>query len=182
MYNDSYDDYIRSVLGYPSFNNNTTFENEYEFEYENSFSSQTDELEEFYPEIYRIVYPMVTKACDNCREAISRETIENMVNEVYSNLEEVNEIKQEENRIISNNSKEIKSTIKEPVNREKRIENRAEDRQFRNRNLRDLIQILIIRELLRRRRFPGQRPRPPRPPFPGRTRRLYETTNNAKRI
>ena len=42
-------------------------------------------------------------------------------------------------------------------------ENRGEDRQFRNRNLRDLIQILIIRELLRRRR----RPMPGRPPFPG---------------
>ena len=49
-------------------------------------------------------------------------------------------------------------------------ENRGEDRQFRpirNRTLRDLIRILIIRELLGRPGFPGNRP-PMRPPFPGR--------------
>ena len=40
-----------------------------------------------------------------------------------------------------------------------------ETRQI-NRNLRDLIQILLIRELLRRRR-PGRPPMPPRPPMPG---------------
>lgn len=189
MYNGSYDDYIRSILGYPSFNSGN-YENEYEYEYENSYHSQTDELEDYYPEIYKIVYPMVTKACDNCREEISRGTIENMTDEVYSSLEVSNEIRQEENRTISSNSKEIKTMIKEPVNKEKRVENRGEDRQFRNRNLRDLIQILIIRELLRRHRFPRRRPGPPRPgmpgggrpPFSGRTRRKYETTNNAKRI
>lgn len=164
MYNESYDEYIRSILGYPSFNNNN-FENEYE--YGNPYSYQTDELEEFYPEIYKIVYPMVTKACDNCIEAISRQTIENMTDEVYSSLEASNEIRQEENRSISSNSKEVKSTVKEPINKEKRLENRGEDRQFRNRNLRDLIQILIIRELLRRRSFPRPRPQPPRPGMPG---------------
>ena len=186
MYNGSYDEYIRSVLGYPSFNDRN-YENEYE--YENFYNSQTDELEDFYPEIYRIVYPMVTKVCDNCRDSISRETIENMTDEVYSSLETSNEIRQEENRSISSNSKEVKTAIKEPINKEKRVENRGEDRQFRNRNLRDLVQILIIRELLRRRRFPRRRPGPPRPgmpggmpPFPGRTRWTWydETTNNAK--
>ena len=175
MYNGSYDDYIRSILGYPNFND--SYENEYEYEDNSRF--QTDELEEYYPEIYGIVYPMVTKACDNCREAISRDVIENMTDEVYGALELNNGIVQEENRSISSNSKEVKTTIKESVSKEKQAENRGEDRQFRNRNLRDLIQILIIRELLRRRRFPRPRPRPPRPgmpgggrpPFPGRLRK-----------
>lgn len=165
MYNETYDDYIRSILGYPNLNNN--YESEYETEH--MYNYQRNELEEYYPEVYRIIYPMVTKVCNNCAEPISREIIENMTDEVYSALEANNEIRQEENRSNTNinSTKEVKTTFKEPINKEKRVENRGEDRQFRNRNLRDLIQILIIRELLGRPRFPGQRPRPPRPPFPG---------------
>lgn len=187
MYNGSYDDYIRSVLGYPSFNSGS-YENEYEYEYESSYNSRSDDLEDYYPEIYRIVYPMVTKACDNCREPISMATIENMTDEIFNNIEASNEIMQGENRSISSNSKEVKTAIKEPINKDKKVENRGEDRQFRNRNLRDLIQILIIRELLRRPGFPGHRPRPPRPPFPGgpgrppfpggRTRKTKSKTTN----
>lgn len=155
MYNESYDEYIRSILGYPSFNNGS-YENEYE--YESFYNSRTDELEKFYPEIYRIVYPMVTKVCENCREPFSREAIENMTDEIFNSIEANNELIQRENRNTSSNAKE-------PLNKNSKTENRGEDRQFRNRNLRDLIQILIIRELLRR-NFQGQRPRPPRPPFP----------------
>lgn len=162
MYNGSYDDYIRSILGYPSYNSN--YENEYE--YENTYSSRASELEDYYPEIYKIVYPMVTKVCENCREPFSREVIENMTDEIFSTLEDNSEIRQQENRNISNTSKEVKTTFKEPINKDKKVENRGENRQFRNRNLRDLIQILIIRELLNRPGFPGPKPRPPRPPFP----------------
>lgn len=65
-------------------------------------------------------------------------------------------------------------------------ENRGEDRQFRNRNLQDLIRIILIRELLerRRRRPPFGRPpiRPPflgggRPPFLGGELRSRKTTD-----
>lgn len=187
MYNGSYDDYIRSILGYPNVNDNY----EREYEYEDTYNYRTNDLEEYYPEIYGIVYPMVSKVCDGCSEPISRNVIENMTDEVYSAVEASTEMRQEENRNISSSSKEIRTPNKEPVNKDRQIENRGEDRQFRNRNLRDLIQILIIRELLRRRRFPRPMPRPPRPgmpgggrpPFPGRTR-WYEskTTNDAKNL
>lgn len=159
MYNESYDDYIRSILGYPNYNSN--YESEYE--YDNNFNSRTSELEDFYPEIYKIVYPMVTKVCDNCREPLTRDIIENMTDEIFNSIEANNELTLQENRNTSSNTKEVKTSFKEPINKDKKIENR----QFRNRNLRDLIQILIIRELLNRPGFPVQRPRPPRPPFPG---------------
>lgn len=69
-------------------------------------------------------------------------------------------------------NKEAKRTNTETTQKENRGEDRQENRQFRNRDLQDLIRILLIRELLRRRRPPISRPpfppRPPmaRPPFP----------------
>lgn len=70
-------------------------------------------------------------------------------------------------------NKEAKRTNTETTQKENRGEDRQENRQFRNRDLQDLIRILLIRELLRRRRRPPMTrppfpPRPPitRPPFP----------------
>ena len=60
------------------------------------------------------------------------------------------------NQAITGSSQTHRETSKQ--------ENRGEDRQVANRNLRDLIQILLIRELVRRRRRP---PMPGRPTFPG---------------
>ena len=69
----------------------------------------------------------------------------------------------------SNIRKEVRTTSSEATQMENRGEDRQENRQFRNRNLQDLIRILLIRELLRRRRRRRRPPfRPPmRPPFPG---------------
>ena len=75
---------------------------------------------------------------------------------------------------VQNNSvkKEVKRPNNEATEKENRGEGQRENRQFKNRNLEDLIRILLIRELLRRRRPQMMRPpfppRPPmtRPPFP----------------
>ena len=170
MYNDSYDDYIRSVLGYPS-NYGTGF---------NMMQENSDrDIEACYPEIYNIVYPMVTKACMNVdtSRAITSDMVEKMTNDIYFaiegndnvsiNINLGNDVGNRDDR--STNAKEAKNETTEVLNRQ---ENR-EDRQMgrvRNPMFRDLIRILLIRELLRRRRehrpsFPG---RPPmRPPFSG---------------
>ena len=42
----------------------------------------------FYPEIYKIVNPMVCKICENNNEPITKELIQKMTDEVYNNLEE----------------------------------------------------------------------------------------------
>ena len=91
MYNETYDNYIRSILGYPTKNQFEQYNHEpqeyqgYQ-EYRNptfntniNISGNNVELENSYPEIYKIVYPMVTKKCDNMREGtITRDDIENM--------------------------------------------------------------------------------------------------------
>lgn len=181
MYNESYDEYIRSILGYPNYQSDNymnTYNNEY-FENNIPQNSSNDEIEECYPEIYKIVYPMVRKACTNNSEPMTPELIERMTDDIYSSIEAdniinisnvninlTNDIKNNENRntnIPRNNLRQDnKSTSEYKENKNSEI----------NRNLRDLIKILLIRELLGGIRNPGRPPMPPsrppmRPPFPG---------------
>lgn len=178
MYNESYEEYIRSILGYPNYNSNSCCENQFNSNMANRRNSEMDaQLEECYPEIYRVVYPMVNKACTTNTRPITPELIDELTDEIYSAVEIDNDI-----NISINLTNEVQTTgnrsTANRVNTENAKEvpqNRGEDRQFRNRGLQDLIRILLIRELLGRPgRFPGNRPpfppnRPPmmRPPFPG---------------
>lgn len=162
MYNETYDDYIRSILGYPARNQFDQFnqgQQEYQGyqEYRNptfntniNISGNNVELENSYPEIYKIVYPMITKKCENVRESdITKDDIENMTDEIYYALESKNET-----QVNIKKRPEVKVS-----------ETTGEKRQL-NGGLRDLIQILLIRELLNRRR-PPFRPPMPNPPGPG---------------
>lgn len=96
MYNETYDDYIRSILGYPSMK---SFDDSYE-DYRNQnmnmsyninsnmsmdFMNNTSDmdLESCYPEIYKIVYPMVCKKCDSVRMPVTNDDIQNMTDEIY---------------------------------------------------------------------------------------------------
>lgn len=173
MYNETYEDYIRSILGYPNYSNN--YENSYNYNMMRDNNFERDrQLEDCYPEIYRIVYPMVNKACMNNTKPITSDLIDEITNEIYSSLETGDEI--ELNVTLKNDLKSTGNRNNSSNNKEEKTkENRGENRQFRSRNLQDLIRILIIRELLGRPGggFPGNRPpmRPPRPPmrppFPG---------------
>lgn len=149
MYNESYEDYIRSILGYPNYNNNQ--ENSYNYNMMRDRNNERNrQLEQYYPDIYRIVYPMVNKACTNNMKPITSELIDELTNEIYSSLETGEQI-----QVNINLRNELKSTgdrnaSSNASKAEKLKENRGEDRQFRNRGLQDLIRILIIRELLGR--------------------------------
>ena len=189
MYNETYDDYIRSILGYPARNQFEQYNQEmpeyqsYQ-EYRNptfntniNISGNNVELENSYPEIYKIVYPMVTKKCENVRsETFSKSDIENMTDEIYYALEE-----KQEKRIninLTNDMSSPKAQNSSAVSTSAKVENKrpdvkisqkaienSEKRQINN-GLRDLIQILLIRELLNRQR-PPFRPPMPNPPGPG---------------
>lgn len=189
MYNETYDNYIRSILGYPARNQFEQYNQEmpeyqsYQ-EYRNptfntniNISGNNVELENSYPEIYKIVYPMVIKKCENVRsETFSKSDIENMTDEIYYALEE-----KQEKRIninLTNNMSSTKAQNSSAVSTSAKVENKrpdvkisqkaienSEKRQI-NSGLRDLIQILLIRELLNRQR-PPFRPPMPNPPGPG---------------
>lgn len=183
MYNETYDEYIRSILGYSpnnSYNNYQDYSNQnMNINYNNR---NNNELEQCYPEIYKIVYPMITTKCNNVRANLTSEDIENMTDEIYYALEEKNQIQlninlgNEVRTTETSNSKNTKVVDKKPevkVTESAKLENdgKRETRQI-NRGLRDLIKILLIRELLNRPGRPGQphppmppRPRPPRPPM-----------------
>ncbi len=180
MYYQNYEDYMRSVLGYPTENQDTyrmnCFEDtqNYVMPYQN-----TKELEDCYPEIYKMINPIVCEVCDKYGTSITRDMLENMVEEVYQKIEINNEIlikinidNRSNEKIVENRVSDIKqNNIKNINNEQTRKSSEVENRQRRPNNplLRDLIRILILNRLLGG-FFPGRppRPRPPvRPPFPG---------------
>lgn len=216
MYNDSYDNYIRSILGYPDLMpqaRNDMFFNDNQMNYGRN---EEQELEDCYPEIYRVIYPMICRTCMENTRPITRETIDMMADEIYDAVAKSNEVNINinlQNEISNMENRNVAETKENATARETRCSNEKtesrqmneirEDRRFRNRNLQDLIRILLIRELLRRRRehehrppFPGGPGRPPmfpgpgmpgRPPFPGgpgRPRNAWneQTTYEATRI
>lgn len=152
MYNSNYEEYMQNVLGY-SFRPQNTYqlpENIYEMprntEYENM------DLESLYPDIYRMIQPMVQKACMRASGVINEDLINSMTDEIYNAMSEETRNAKETNK----NNTEIRTSNAQNTRR-------VEESRQNNYLLRDLIRILIIKELLRRR--PG---RPPmRPEYPG---------------
>lgn len=155
MNNSLYEEYMRSVLGYEPMGYSNTYDNMgYDNMYNNNMTNynemRNEEIEDCYPDIYRIVYPMVQKACMQNTRPLTRELIDSMTNEIYFAIDD--------NEITGQRLEKDADKVKD---------NRTEDRQqIRNNGLNDLIRILLLRELLGRPGFPI-RPRPPiRPPRP----------------
>ena len=162
MYNNIYQEYINNILGT---RNNEQFNYDTETHRESDFfqfqSSINMELEEFYPELYKIIYPMIQTACMKNTKPITEETIDDLVKEIYSNFNSddiSNELRND------NKNNEVSKAPKA-----KNI-SESDNRSFRDNNfvLKDLIRILLIRELLGRPgRFPPNRPNLFPRPIPG---------------
>lgn len=183
MYN-TYEEYMQNVLG-------VTYPNTYNMPVNNNyFEPRNDtvnlqEINNLYPEIYGIVYPMVQKVCGRSGIGMCDERqINEMVEEVYNAIES-GDTPIEKRDDIALNSKN--GDVKNP---------RAKETRRPNNNflLRDLIRILIIREILQgggwHGGMPGRPPRPgprwstdgprriPRRPWISRRTRWRKTTNN----
>ena len=188
MYYQNYEDYMRSILGYPIqdqnlFSNTYSNYNNTEYEYTTLMPRYSREILDLYPEIYKIVNPMVCKLCEANTKPITKELLEQMTEEIYLNIEsdpseyisqvvnvKVNLPNQDEKRqsktmFQSNFSSQKSNDLKREYGVEEKIN--TENRQARRNNnmLRDLIKILILNQLLGGNMRP-LRPRPPRPPFP----------------
>lgn len=170
MYNNEYEDYMRSILGYPIQNEMNTYNNAYgnnssTFPYRsgNTYTNEND-YENLYPEIYKILRPMVRKVCDNTRYGnISNDSLEIMTNEIYNNIESdidvinVNVRTKEAETSGNFTRKDMKVTQSQTKNEESR-------KCCSNPILKDLIKIMIIKQLIEN---SGNRPPiRPRPPFP----------------
>ena len=157
-----YEDYMRSVLGYsPYVENDYTYTNEQEdiYEYSNDvmqMQPQTQDLSAFYPEIYKIIYPMVCKVCNvNPNRELTKDLLDQMCDEVYRNVEP-----EQESDCPARTQTPLKNGDVRNPNAKEPVPPVKETRQT-NFLLRDLIKILILREWGR----PGRPPQ--RPPFPG---------------
>ena len=157
-----YEEYMRSVLGYSQIPNNI-YTNSYDnYYYDTNYinnqnrNTSTEIIETMYPDIYRIVYPMVCRVCtQNSQREITMDLINSMTDEVFMNVEPVERPNQNVNaqRPILKNGDVRNPNAKEP-------EQRTRETRQNNFLLRDLIRILLLKEW-------GRPNRPPiRPPFP----------------
>ena len=167
----SYEDYMRSVLGYSPY-----LKDDFTYQEPEDMYSNYEQVEEignnqdvtpFYPEIYKMVYPMVCKACNiNESSKLTKELLEQMIDEIYKNIEPEETVTVrtplKNGDVINPNSKDPKPVIKET--------------RGTNYLLRDLIKILLLREWQRPSRPPVRPPYrpmvtpPPPPPRPGNNR------------
>ncbi len=170
MYYQNYEDYMRSVLGYPVAEKQDTYQRNVIAEREFITGQNTKELEECYPKIYYLLHPIVEEVCNKCTVPVTREIVENMVEEVYQKVENNTEILGNMQMEASNPETQQNTRTNytgRMHNQTIRRETEAENRQRRPNNplLRDLIRILILNQLLGG-KIPNRPPRP-RPPYPG---------------
>lgn len=191
----NYDEYMREVLGYPKANdrNPVPVEEPYQASvtYRQDYEArpQTD-LNTCYPDVYKMLMPMIQKACGNLYDTITEDDVNKMALEIYFNFEvdEKREDGEEDNnRSIENrgnsrnNSRNArfdrnleKSIQAKPSQKEiERVEENRDDedrarppRRPNNSTLFDLIKILILNNILGRPNYPTRPPMPPRPPRP----------------
>lgn len=94
MYYQNYEDYIRSILGYPVMTANGQYGNKnlntYHYEYVSSRPTYNQDILNLYPEIYRILNPMICKICEANTKPITEELLDQMTDEIYLNIESDN--------------------------------------------------------------------------------------------
>ena len=171
MYNNVYQDYINSILGTTPINqvnfenNNKVIRNSYYRFPTNTNSSQND-LTMLYPEIYKLLNPMIQSACMRYTSPLTEKALDDMVEDIYShfttedatiiNINLTNNIKggSATNKNATTSSANTNSLTKNTSPASSNANTTSKDQpavQSANSNiLRDLIKILIIKELISR--------------------------------
>ena len=155
MFNNVYQDYINYMIGSTP-RNQLNFENN-TFTNMNTFNKNTQnmELERFYPELYKLLYPMIQTACMRNTKPLTEENLNQMVRDIYSNFNAddvtILNINLANDVRSSGKNKELSATPnnKSLLKSSSETRKREEERDLRPNNylLNDLIKILLIREL-----------------------------------
>ena len=191
MYYNDYEDYMRSVLGYNNVNDHT-YGNGYScggcydnMNQMNAFQSRNlldSNVEQMYPEIYKVINPMVCRMCDSNNQPVTEYLIEQMTDDIYDNVvnrveiqniinlnietREIDENTQKSSNNRSINTKASKTESNSKVQETEERETRSPQPRRRNKLLRDLIRILLLNRIFGNGRpnrppfRPGPRPRP----------------------
>ena len=177
MYNNPYEEYMRNSLGYnqmPMTNMNMGMNQVSPmiemYESEGNFTCDQASVDDMYPEIYRIVYPMICKACMVVNENVTEDLVSRITNEVYVNVEHMEVAGENRSTATNINTQPSKSVKSDSINKTitNNIQNvRQQETRQRNPLLRDLIRILVLRELIGNPGRPGPQRPPFRPPFGG---------------
>ena len=179
MYNNQYENYMGSLMGYNGMCMNQMNINPINEIYESENMCDHMSVDDMYPEIYKIIYPMVCKVCMAVNENVTEDLVSRMVNEIYVNVENMEAVQECRGSSISVSPQLSKSSKSDSLSSSRTgsglstsssssnsslSTSRQQETRQRNPLLRDLIRILILRELIGN---PG-RPRPPFiPPFGG---------------
>lgn len=139
---ENYEDYMRNVLGYSTNMNYSNMCMNNQTPYQNIYLAPNS-LERMYPDTYRIVYPMVVSACNMVNMPITEEMLDRMTDDIYDKAIA-------DSRINIDINIEVESR-EDNDSRQLSDESRQRRPRRRNRFFRDLIRILLLRELLGRR-------------------------------
>lgn len=155
----SYEDYMRNTLNYSGMGSpmgmqgtscpNMNCQNMCITPYSNMGSNQmmwqdsSCDLERMYPDSYRVVYPMVVSTCRNVSMPVTEDMIDRMTDDIYDRAVA-------DGRINVDISVELE-TREDSKEEDRQMINRPPRRRRRNRFFRDLIRILLLRELIGRR-------------------------------
>ena len=182
MYDENYEEYMRNVLcyGYIPDYRSLYYMMPQDLYNKNSFYDENlddnemmeEDLEKYYPEIYKTLYPKIKMKCMDNTKPISKELIDGMVEELYSKIENDDSININVN--IGNTSKinnvNTDRNIRTSLSRNDQIQDpkeyKTEKRETRHKNylLCDLIRILLLREFSKKPQKHNNKP-PKRPYF-----------------
>ena len=119
------------------------------------------DLESLYPETYRLIHPMVIKACEENKKPITKETIDDMAKKICAHFEV-------EGTVEINVKQEMKNgDVINPRSKQYMQNTPKEIRRSHNNYLEDLVKILLITNFIKRPIVPPM-PIPPhyiKPPY-----------------
>ena len=131
MYYQNYEDYMRSVLGYPT-NNQDTY-SQVNDDYMEMITQNTNELKEMYPDIFKALNPTITEMCSKCNGKVTREVLEDMVEDVFSRIDN-NEININISLINDSNITSTSNSEREAENRSATLQNQSSNSQMQQRS------------------------------------------------